>query len=157
MAGQSAWLSGSISAQGQHGGQIALTAPDLMVAGASLNANGDNGGGRIRVGGGWQGLNADLANANQTIVSASTLQANATQSGDGGEVVVWSENRTLYGGDIQARGGNAAGNGGQVEVSSHGVLQYAGQVNVTAPQGQNGRLLLDPKNIEIVATAPSGA
>jgi filamentous hemagglutinin family protein len=157
LAGQSAWLSGSISAQGQHGGQIAITTPNLVVAGAQLNANGDNGGGRIRVGGGWQGLNADLANANQTIVSASTLQASATQSGDGGEVVVWSENRTLYGGDIQARGGNAAGNGGQVEVSSHGVLQYAGQVNVTAPQGQNGRLLLDPKNIEIVATAPSGA
>jgi filamentous hemagglutinin family protein len=151
--GTSAWLSGSISAQGLQGGQIAITAPDLVVAGAQLHASGQNGGGRIRVGGGWQGQSSDLANASKTTVMASTLQANAIESGQGGEVVVWSDTLTQFGGDIQARGGHAAGNGGQVEVSSHGLLQYAGKVDVGAPQGQFGRLLLDPKNIEILASA----
>jgi trimeric autotransporter adhesin len=154
-AGESAWLSGHQSANGALGGDISVTAPLLTLAQAALQATGETGGGRIRVGGGWQGLDADVANAQTTRVMASTMDVSATRQGQGGTAVVWSENQTMLDGSIAARGGAQGGNGGQVEVSSHGQLTYAGQVDATAPLGQKGRLLLDPKNITIVASLSS--
>jgi len=149
-AGSDAWLSGTVSASGLKGGEIGITAPDLVLAGATLRATGETGGGRIRVGGGWQGKDADLANAGRTRLSATTLDVSATRVGDGGTAVVWSENETLFASTLKATGGAQGGNGGQAEISSHGVLGFGGTVDMSAPQGRSGLLLLDPKNIEIV-------
>ncbi len=149
-AGHDAWLSGSASASGKQGGAIAVTAPDLILAGARLEASGEAGGGVIRVGGGWQGNDADLANANRTRLVDTDLDVSATINGNGGTAVVWSEQETLFGGAIKATGGALGGDGGQVEISSHGRLGFGGTVDASAPNGQNGQLLLDPKNIEIV-------
>ncbi|MGV8834444.1 MAG: filamentous hemagglutinin N-terminal domain-containing protein, partial [Devosia sp.] len=153
-AGNDAYLSGTASANGTgagaKGGEIALTAPKLVVAGASLSATGEAGGGRIRVGGGWQGGDADLANAQSTYVVASTLDVSATVLGAGGTAVLWSEAATTFGGGIKAMGGTVAGDGGQVEISSRDQLTFGGTVDAKAFNGQNGRLLLDPKNIDIV-------
>ena len=155
-AGTSAWISGAASANGQRGGEIAITAPSLTLAGASLSATGTNGGGRIRVGGGWQGKDADLANADTTTLSDTQLDVSATQSGKAGTAVVWSESKTQFDGSIRAAGGVQGGDGGQVEVSSHGQLSFGGTVDTGAAKGNNGQLLLDPKDIEIVASAGSG-
>ncbi|MFY7866282.1 filamentous hemagglutinin N-terminal domain-containing protein, partial [Roseateles sp.] len=155
-AGSDAWVSGSLSAQGRssQGGEIALTAPTLTVAGASLDASGEQGGGRVRIGGGWQGKDADLANADSTRVSASTVNVSARAAGQGGTAVLWSERLTqLGGGQILAKGGELNGDGGRVEVSSHGQLGFGGKVDASARHGAKGELLLDPKNIEIVASA----
>ncbi len=152
-AGESAWLSGSLSATGQTGGDVSVTAPQLTLAETHIDASGTTAGGRIRVGGGWQGGDADLANAVQTRVVAAQFNVSATTQGNAGTAVVWSESDTLFGGTILARGGAAGGHGGQIEISSHGHLSFGGLVDASAAAGkggQNGRLLLDPKNIDIV-------
>ncbi|MGV8842164.1 MAG: filamentous hemagglutinin N-terminal domain-containing protein [Pseudomonas sp.] len=154
-AGESAWLSGSLSATGKTGGDVSVTAPQLTLAETQIDASGTTAGGRIRVGGGWQGGDADLVNAVQTRVVAVQLDVSAKEQGNAGTAVVWSDSDTLFGGNILARGGANGGNGGQVEVSSHGDLAFGGLVDASAALGkggQNGRLLLDPKNIDIVAS-----
>ncbi|HOD08454.1 MAG TPA: YDG domain-containing protein, partial [Myxococcota bacterium] len=149
------YLSGAYSASGETGGNISLTGSDLILAGASVSADGAQGGGLLRIGGGWQGKDTDIANAKNTTLMNVTLAANARQKGDGGTVVVWSDESTSYNGKIEAQGGAAGGDGGRVEISSKGSLGFGGKVDVQAPQGQNGSLLLDPKDIEIV-TLDSG-
>jgi len=153
-AGKELYLSGEFSACGTayHGGEILITAPEAILAGTRVRADGQTGGGRISIGGGWQGKNGDLANASTTIVtSSSTLTANALDHGNGGTVVIWSDQSTSFAGAIEAKGGNKSGDGGQVEVSSHDLLSFNGQVLTTAPKGENGSLLLDPRNITIDA------
>jgi filamentous hemagglutinin family protein len=158
-AGISAWLSGNLSAQGTQGtsnssgGDIAITAPSLTLAGAMVNASGVGDGGRVRIGGGFHGADADLTNALTTKVSASEIDVASRQRGNGGTAVVWSEKNTSFDSRIMAQGGVGGGNGGLVEVSSRDSLAYSGYVDASATQGQAGQLLLDPKNIDIVATA----
>jgi hypothetical protein len=151
-ANESAWLSGSLSATGRTGGDIGLTAPELTLTETKINASGETAGGRIRAGGGWQGKDEDLANAQHTRFVAVEMDVSATQNGSGGTAVVWSDSYTLFGGHIAAKGGAQGGNGGQVEVSSKERLTFGGLVEANAPLGTHGRLLLDPKNIEIVAS-----
>ncbi|WP_370678914.1 YDG domain-containing protein [Comamonas sp. GB3 AK4-5] len=159
--GASAYLSGSSRADSSHsgvGGDVSVTAQKLTLAGAQLSANGAQGGGRVRVGGGWQGGDADIRNAASTTVTAgSQLSANATGQGDGGMVVVWSEQGTGVAAKIDAKGGAQGGHGGKVEASSKGALAFAAQVDVTAAKGRAGQVLLDPKNITISngANSPS--
>ena len=151
IAGGDAWLSGRASASGRLGGAIAVTAPELVLAGAQLGATGQDGGGRIRVGGGWQGGDADLPNAARARLVDTQLDVSASGNGDGGTAVIWSDQATLFGGQVKANGGAAGGNGGKVEVSSHGQLTFGGSVDTAAAKGRNGQLLLDPQDIEIVA------
>ena len=54
-----------------------------------------------------------------TVDAATTINASATDSGDGGKVVVWSDQSTLFDGSISVRGGATSGNGGFVETSGH--------------------------------------
>lgn len=152
-AGSDAWISGSASATGLVGGDVAFTAPNLTLSAANMDASGFNAGGRIRLGGGWQGRDTDLINAHTTTVATSRLDVSAKQQGNAGTAVIWSDNLTQFDGRVTAKGGLQGGNGGQVEVSSHGQLNYAGRVDATAPNGHNGNLLLDPQNIEIVSSA----
>ena len=95
----------------------------------------------------------------RSIDSASTLNASATASGDGGTVAVWSDATTSFAGQITATGGAGGGNGGYVEVSAnpatHGVLDFTGSADLTAPKGATGTLLLDPYDITIEVTSPS--
>ncbi len=159
VAADSAYLSGSLSgnatAPGGLGGSIKVSAATLTLAGAQLQASGAAGGGQIRVGGGWHGLEAGIANASSTTVTASSvIEANATVNGDGGNVVVWSDQATAFGGVIHANAGPAGGNGGQVEVSGAQRLNFGGMVSTTAPAGQMGSLLLDPTNITISDLGP---
>ena len=153
-AGKGLYLSGTLNANGStgNGGQIAITAPQTLLAGAQLSVDGLTGGGSILIGGGWQGKDATLANAkNTTVTKSSRLNANALDNGKGGTVALWSEQSTTFAGAIEAKGGRLSGNGGEVEVSAHENLSISGQVVMTAPKGENGLLLLDPRNITIDA------
>ena len=60
------------------------------------------------------------------IDAGAILNASALTSGDGGEVVVWSDGHTLMHGSIQARGGAEGGDGGLVEVSGKQMLDFNG-------------------------------
>jgi hypothetical protein len=78
---------------------------------------------------------------------STTLRADARKRGDGGKVVVWSDEDTQFFGTISARGGAEAGDGGRIEVSGKENLVFGGHADAGAPNGRAGMLLLDPKNI----------
>lgn len=134
---------------GHSGGAVNVFGTQVGLFGATINASGANGGGDIRIGGDYQGRGT-VPNASQTLVSQdSTLSANALKNGNGGQVVVWSNQLTRFYGNISSRGGALGGNGGKVEASGKELLIFTGSVDAGAPNGQPGTLLLDPKNITI--------
>ena len=117
---------------------------------ATLDASGTFGGGAIYVGGGFQGSNPTIDNAQRTYVGSQVLlRADAIESGDGGQVIVWADDWTKFYGTIESRGGQLAGDGGDVEVSGKGTLTFAGNADLSAANGETGTLLLDPTNIVI--------
>jgi filamentous hemagglutinin family protein len=151
-------VAGTLDASGADGkgGAIEVTGRHLALRGATLDASGAGGGGAVRVGGDWQG-GGGLANAETASVdAASTLRADATRSGDGGSVVVWSDLGTGYAGHISATGGALGGDGGRAEVSGKAVLDFAGTVDLSAAHGAFGNLLLDPYNLTIVSGTGGG-
>lgn len=135
------------------GGAIDITGAEIRLAGAALDASGRDGGGTIRVGGDYQGGGA-LPRARTTSVDASTrISANALEAGDGGRVIVWSDEMTSFAGEIAARGGPSGGDGGFAEVSGKQQLVFAGEADLRAPGGAVGTLLLDPFDL-VIANAP---
>ena len=136
---------------------IAANAPGGAVrvpAGAVLDASAPAGGGRVTVGAApTSTIRAprDLA-ARTTVERGATIQADATQSGPGGTVIVHSSQRTAMSGGIAARG-TAGAAGGQVEVSSRGTIRLDGHMRV----GRSGRVLVDPEEVRIVDTPADGS
>ena len=95
-----------------------------------------------------------MPNAEHTFVGQNaTIRADATSSGNGGKVIVWSDAYTQFYGQASARGGAQGGNGGLIEVSSHNYLDFQGSAMTLAPQGRAGTLLLDPSNLTIDNTS----
>ncbi len=152
--GGDAIVAGTIaaSAAGGKGGSIDVLGERVgLVAGAQLQANGALGGGQVRVGGDYQGQNPDVPNAKRVYFDASArIEADAMQQGNGGRVIVWSDEVTRMHGQISARGGTEGGNGGFAEVSGKQYLEFTGLADMRAPQGSMGTLLLDPQDVTIV-------
>src|SRR6202030_3814459 len=71
-----------------------------------------------------------------SVDAASVINASATNQGNGGKVILWSDQQTTFAGTIFARGGPAGGNGGFVETSSHGQLAFTGTADLLAPLGR---------------------
>ena len=139
------------SATGQ-GGKVTIEGRNIhLTAAGKTSATGKTGGGQVYVGGGWQGKDGKIRNASKVVMDkAATVDVSATQGGNGGTAVLWSEDYTNFQGAITARGGADSGNGGQVETSSRGNLQAFGDVDASASAGLGGGWLLDPLNIAIV-------
>ena len=96
------------------------------------------------IGGDWQGKNPNIKNAtNTTVEQGAKIKADAIDQGNGGKVVIWSNDKTFFDGFISARGGANGGDGGKVETSGH-TLVATGKVDTTAPYGKTGMWLLDP-------------
>ncbi|MSR45039.1 MAG: filamentous hemagglutinin N-terminal domain-containing protein, partial [Phycisphaerales bacterium] len=129
-----------------------------LFDGAVVNASGTTGGGSIRIGGDFLGTNAAVApHADRTYVDAGArVEARATQSGNGGRVIIWSDEYTGFFGavDVSAAG---SGRGGFVETSSHDNLQAFGSVNASSAQGAAGMWLLDPSDVLITNATANGA
>src|SRR6185312_15644097 len=138
--------SGSIDVSGVHGGKIqVLSDKDVLVTGGTLDASGTHGGGEVLVGGDAHGANPLVQNAERTYVGGdASIRADATETGDGGKVIVWADNLTRADGRIFARGGSTGGDGGFVEVSGKKHLDFAAHVDTSARNGATGTLLLDP-------------
>ena len=98
------------------------------------------------------------AHAEKTYFSVdSSITADAISSGDGGKVVLWSEDATYFKGSISAKGGSSKGDGGFVEVSSKNYLDFDGSVDVASSNGKAGTVLLDPASITILSGVDSNS
>ncbi len=118
---------------------------------ALIDASGDFGGGKVCIGGDFQGNNPAVMNSRVTSLGASTrVKADARIAGHGGEIAVWSDGSTGFYGAISAEGGARGGDGGFIEVSGLRRLDYRGLSSALAPLGKTGTLLLDPTSITIV-------
>jgi filamentous hemagglutinin family protein len=144
------------------GGDIHLLGERVALTGnAQVNASGQLGGGTVLAGGDWQGKNAAVPNASRTVLGKdAAIRADAISNGNGGKVVLWSNDSTQAHGSISAQGGANGGNGGKIETSGHN-LDIAGiKVRAGAAKGKAGDWLLDPYDIEVVnggTTSPADA
>jgi filamentous hemagglutinin family protein len=87
-----------------------------------------------------------------------TLNANGTGLQSGGNVVAYADNHLSFGGTIAAKGGELGGNGGFVDTSGRGTIAIApsAKVSTTAVKGAIGTWLIDPMDLEVVATGGNG-
>jgi hypothetical protein len=110
---------GSIEAASESGtgGQVQVLGDRVGLFGSGrIDASGATGGGTVLVGGAYQGQ-GEVPTASRTSVGAgASIQADATRDGNGGKVILWSEEATRFDGHASARGAGR-GQGGFVEVS----------------------------------------
>jgi len=157
-ASQDAYVDGAgrIVVTGTKGGNIEVLGNRVAVTDqAQLDASGSTGGGTVLVGGDAHGANPAVQNAQQTLIGPdAVIRADARTTGDGGRVIVWADDTTQFYGAISARGGAQSGNGGYVETSaSNLVVGSIARVDTAASHGTVGSWLLDPTDINVVATA----
>ena len=133
---------GILDVSGAAGGKITLSGERVGVSG-EINAHGGN---------------VLVTSATKTIMTqGSKIDASGIGTGDAGNVVIWSDGTTVFGGDILARGGESGGDAGDVEVSGYQHLGFTGHVDLMAPYGERGTLLLDPASLTITKGAGTGA
>ena len=138
------------------GGRIMLLADGGKIelgSNSVLNASGELGGGEINVGGSQQGIGPLPNAANLSVSEGSSISADAQVSGDGGRVILYSDDTTIVAGAVSAKGGSKSGDGGFIEVSGKQEWRYDNwltNVDVSAPNGQAGTFLIDPNDINIV-------
>lgn len=137
-------------------GRINVFGEQVGLFGANINASGIYGSGNIRIGGDAQGLGT-VPNATRTYIDERTRIYANSFVGEGGNIVVWSNEATSFFGNIEASGNmgqqsvSAQYNSAQnlVEISTAGSLIFDGSINlgsVIAP----GNLSLSATNINIV-------
>jgi filamentous hemagglutinin family protein len=145
-------VSNHINVSGETGGAVNVLGEKVGVVRATINASGTNGGGTVLLGGDYKGQGT-VPNAQQTYVSRdSVINVDALQTGNGGQAIVWADQNTRFYGNISARGGARSGDGGFVEVSGKQSLAFDGNVDLQAPNGVVGQLLLDPNRVVISFT-----
>ena len=147
-------VNGSMISEGAFGvgGEIAVTGQSIVINDdATLSVDGEQGGGRLRIGGDFQGTETGLREADSLRVeTGASLTANST-SGDGGTIIAWANGDTTFLGDISAAASGTSGDGGMVEVSGKKYLYFDGDVNVSSVGGDSGTVLFDPGDISIGA------
>ncbi|WP_307023439.1 beta strand repeat-containing protein, partial [Ancylobacter polymorphus] len=158
-------ISGTLSAKGTgakgtgtkaDGGTVVVAGTTITLTDTAVVDASGAAGGVVLIGGDFQGgTNAATKRLSETVATATTttvaagarIVADGTR-GDGGRVVIWSNDLTTFEGTLSARGGGA-GKGGDVEISGKAVLDFRGKVDLTAERGATGTLLLDPYNLTI--------
>ncbi|MES2217440.1 MAG: filamentous hemagglutinin N-terminal domain-containing protein [Pseudomonadota bacterium] len=150
-------VAAALAGSGDVGGKVSIFANNTVVIGATaqINAQGDANGGVVLIGGDQQGHGLDPHAQFTNVAQGSNINTSSFTSGNGGDVVVWSDKMTNFGGSIDARGGSARGNGAQVEVSGKQMLNYHGTIDLEAPHGNTGTITLDPQNITIQNAGPN--
>ncbi|MFZ5698866.1 MAG: beta strand repeat-containing protein [Pseudomonadota bacterium] len=136
------------------GGSIVVTGDNVgLFDNAVLSANGAAGGGSVLLGGDYQGANVDVRNATAVYLGENTrVSADAILNGNGGKLIVWSDEATRVYGALSARGGSEGGDGGFIETSSHNFLDIGPTPDVTAANGRGGTWLIDPRNLTVTAS-----
>lgn len=145
-------IAGSIQNDSSNvGGSIALIGKDISLEKhSSISSNGAYGGGRIRIGGDLQGKGSLPKATKVYIAKGAQISSNALLEGNGGSIIVWSDQETTVGGNFIAQGGLMGGDGGFVETSGASIdIAQQVKTNLFAAHGENGTWLIDPEEIEI--------
>jgi filamentous hemagglutinin family protein len=149
---------GAVSATGSQGagGQVHVLGRQVgLLDAAQVDVSGDGGGGEVLVGGGLQGKDPSVPNAQAVYFGPlAAIAADATHAGDGGRVILWSDTATRAYGSLSARGGALGGNGGFVETSGGWLDARPSKLDLSAPRGASGRWLLDPFDVTINDAGP---
>jgi filamentous hemagglutinin family protein len=155
-AGGSTVIDGGVTATNADGtgGKITATGQDVRVKStAKVSASGKSGGGTILIGGTGTKVTSDeqVPTAQTvTIENGAQLNADATETGAGGNIVVWSDGLTKAYGSFSAKGVTA---GGFIETSGHEVDFANITVDTRAINGTFGEWLVDPTTLTIDAAA----
>ena len=155
-----AYVNGSVDVSSvvTAGGNITVTGKEVTIGGqANLNATGETGGGQILVGGDWQGTGSTPQSIYTTVAQGALLDASATQAGDGGKIVAWSDitnsnSVTIAKGTFLAKGGPISGSGGYIETSGASLDFGGASVHATGTVGGSGLWLIDPTYTVIGST-----
>lgn len=147
------------SASRGKGGQVTLTGENItLLDDTRMDATGATGGGTILVGGSWQNSDTRVPQATFTTVARGVvLDASATDNGNGGTIVAWSDvhnplSVTRAYGAFWAKGGVNGGDGGKIETSGH-KLNFDGiLINAKGKLGATGLWFIDPYDYTIGAT-----
>lgn len=128
------FTSGTVDASGENGGSIEIGAKNVSLYAAHIFANGKKEAGTIYIGGKDKGTESysDTLHINHSTI----IEANSQTSLKSGKVIAWSDELTVFQGNISARDGF-------VEISGK-ELCSAGEVDAN-------ELLLDPENVLINA------
>ncbi|MFN8759352.1 MAG: hypothetical protein ACK5XA_11180, partial [Tagaea sp.] len=111
-------VNGLVNASGNgadaRGGNVTVMGEKVgLFENARVDVSGAAGGGQALIGGNYQGKGPE-ANAKMVYMDArAVIDASATANGDGGRVILWSDEVTRNAGHIDVSGAN---NGGLVEV-----------------------------------------
>lgn len=137
---------------GETGGEINVLGHLVGLYGTGfIDVSGDSGGGTLLFGGDYQG-GGTVPNAWDTYIGPDTqIFADAVNYGNGGRMIFWADRRMHFQGIVKGRGGKYFGDGSFVEVSGKEELYFDGSVDTSAANGKTGTLLLDPKEIKVVA------
>ena len=142
--------------KGEKGGLVQVLGDHTHLEGAYIDVSGHAGGGEVLVGGDYMGGGTVRRALTSGMDFGSEIHADALHDGDGGRVILWSDERTVFDGEIWTRGGPEGGDGGFVETSCHGdqpimniFPRAVGPVYGEAPLGKRGDWLLDPASINI--------
>jgi len=142
---------GSITATSESGkgGNVQVVGDRVgLFEDGEIDVSGAGGGGTALVGGDYQGR-GEVPTASRTVVGPdAVIWADATEDGEGGKVVVWSDEVTKFYGHASAIGAGD-GDGGLIEVSGKQDLNFVGTAALGSPGGRGGTLLLDPVIIRV--------
>lgn len=153
------------------GGYVGIHGEQIKLAGsASVNANGDKGGGIVLIGGSHLDQDSGYSTASSTIIGIdSYITANAGIHGDGGEIVIGSDSDTQFFGTVETTSGIFTGDGGRIEISSKEQLSFSGNTvlstqalskRVEEGKSKAGELMIAASTLRLVAddiTADSDA
>jgi filamentous hemagglutinin family protein len=133
------------------GGTVQMLGDKVGVFAGTIDASGASGGGTVLIGGDVHGGGDVPVSSMAVVADGASVRADATSTGDGGEIIVFSSQYTAVGGQLSALPA-LGGIGGFIETSGLQNLVIHGAPLV----GQGGTWLLDPFNLT-VTTSPTNA
>ena len=146
-------LDASGTESGETGGTVHVLGEKIgLFDQGRIDVSGEAGGGEVLFGGEYRGEDPDVPNSRMAYLGPdSKVSADALGSGDGGRIIVWSDEGSQVYGALSAKGGSISGDGGFVETSSKIGLDVRISPDVSAVNGAGGLWLIDPYDITIVS------
>lgn len=130
---------GAITAENSDGtgGSILISGENIaFFENSTIDASGSQGGGTILIGQANSGSIAKTTFIDEEVV----ISADAICQGNGGKIIVSSEEITRLYGTISTCGGEESGNGGVIGIFGPCKLDFKGEVDQSAPKGKAGNL-----------------